>query len=217
MCMKIRNGEGPGKGTLNFWGRVKDWRGNYIEGALIMLLATLNGEEVCLGHTYSNKHGFYLISIDDHRQELSAGDFRVLAGMGLKPTVLEEINTGHYSFYPSAGKAQHAVEFQIINYYHLKVIAGRDNGPIFIEAIPETVRVSFFRERHTGVRVCGIKGRGYLKTDDEMGEGEFNLTVCTIGEGLNEQEMLRLTIVPEDKKKKGLFYDSGSKITVLFC
>lgn len=216
MCMKIRNGEGPGKETLNFWGRVKDWRGNYIEGALIMLLATINGEEVCLGHTYSNKHGFYLISIYNE-QKLSAGDCRILAGMGVKPSVYEGFNTGHYCFYPSEGKAQYAVEFQIINYYLLTVIADRDSGPISIEAIPESLRVSFFRERHTGVQVCGIKGRGYLKTDAEVGDGEFHLTVCTIGEGINEQEMLRLTIVPEEKKKKSLFYDSGSKMTVLFC
>jgi len=210
-------GEGPGKDILHFWGRVKDSRGNCVEGALVMVIASSGEKEVYLGHTYSSRQGFYLISVDRGKGRPVEGDVRVVAAQCLPnaPAVRSE-SQGLHGFYSRLGTRPPVVECQVINYHRLKVVAGH-RRPISIETVPETVKVSFFREVITGVRVCSIRGRGYIESGGDKGEGFFSLIFCSMGEGLQEQEMVRMKIIPEEREKKALFFDSGSTIIDLFC
>ncbi|MFZ5647354.1 MAG: carboxypeptidase-like regulatory domain-containing protein [Bacillota bacterium] len=211
-----KTGEGPENKAINFWGRVRDPRGNYVEGALVMLTTSSGGKEVCLGHTYSSSQGFYLISIDREGRELADGAVRVMAGMGGQSREGAAKGNVCHRFYPRSGKKPPAIECQIINYHLLKAISPGSRSRISVEAVPETVKVSFFLEALSGVKVCHIKGRGYIQSESDQGEGLFSITVCTIGEGLNEQEMVRMKTVPEERYRKSLFFDSGSLMTDIF-
>lgn len=212
-----KTGEGPKRDVLNFWGRVKDSRGNCVEGALVMLTSPMGEEEECLGYTYSNRQGFYMISVSPPERDDLDGKVRVLAGRGVPPPPGAPECGGQYRFYPLAGKSPPVVECQIINFHLLKTIAGGGRCTVSVEAVPETVRVSFYREGLSGARVWHIRGRGYIQSGADRGEGTFSLTVCSIGEGMGEQELVRMKTLPEDRGKKSLYYDSGSVITDMFC
>ncbi len=211
-----KTGEGPKKDVLNFWGRVKDSRGNSVEGALVMLIFPTEEGEECLGYTYSNRQGFYMISVSrPDRGDLEA-QVRILAGVGSAPRPGAPECVGQYRFSPLSGKAPPVVECQIINFHLLKTIAGGERRPVSFEAVPETVRVSFYREGLSGVMVWHIRGRGYIESGGDRGVGTFSLTVCSIGEGIGEQELVRMKTQPEDRGKTKLFYDSGSVITDVY-
>lgn len=212
---KVR--EGPGKDILHFWGRVRDSRGNCVEGALVMVISSSGGKDVYWGHTYSSRQGFYLISVDRGKGGPVEGDVRVMTALCLPtaPAVRSQ-REGLHGFYAQPGTGPPAVECQMINYHRLKVVAGNQRRVISVEAVPETVKVSFSREVITGVRVCSIRGRGYIESDGDQGEGLFSLTFCSMGEGLQEQEMVRMKTVPGERGQKALFFDSGATITDLF-
>jgi len=209
-------GEVPVKDILHFWGRVKDSRGNCVEGAMVMAIASSQGKEEYLGHAYSSRQGFYLISVGGGKGGPVEGNVRVMTGHCLPKAPVRSESPGVHGFYALSGNGPPTVECQVINYHRLKVVAGSQRRAISIEAVPETVKVSFFREVITGVRVCSIRGRGYIESGGDQGEGLFSLTICSMGEGLQEQEMLRMKTVPEERGKKALFFDSGSILTDLF-
>lgn len=201
--------------VINFWGRVRDPRGNSVEGALVMITASPGGKEVCLGHAYSGAQGFYIICVNLEDRDVTDGTFRIMASMSAQSVAGATEGDALYRIYPQSGKKSPAIECQVINYHLLKAIAARPRQ-ISVEAVPETVKVSFFMEGLSGVKVCHIRGRGYIKSVSDQGEGLFSITVCVIGEGLNEQEMVRMKTVPEEREKKSLFFDSGSIIADLF-
>ncbi|MFZ5652185.1 MAG: carboxypeptidase-like regulatory domain-containing protein [Bacillota bacterium] len=210
-----KTGEGLESKAINFWGRVRDPRGNFVEGALVMITSSSGGKEVSLGHTYSGRQGFYLISVNNEDRDITEGPFRVMAAMGAQAVAGTPEGDAWYRIYHLSGKKPPAIECQVINYHLLKAIAASPR-PISVEAVPETVKVSFFKESLSGVKICHIRGRGYIQSDSDKGEGLFSITVCVLGEGLNEQEMVRMKTVPEEREKKSLFFDSGSMIADLF-
>ncbi|MFZ5644994.1 MAG: hypothetical protein ACOY46_15545 [Bacillota bacterium] len=208
-------GEGPGKDDVTLWGRVKDSRGNYLEGALVVLTSHLPvGEEKHLGHTYTNRQGLYMLVVSAKDLAESGGKARIMALAEPPPEVKVNVEASR-RLYPMTGERP-ALEYQIINYYRLKAVATHRNHEVTIEALPETVKVSLMRDCLAGASVYALRGRGYIASDDDQGEGVFNITICTIGSGLKEQELVRMVTVPEDKSKKKLFFDSGSIITDLF-
>ena len=211
----IKAGEGPEKDVISFWGRIKDSRGNYVEGALVFLTAlTENGNE-CLGHTYSSRQGFYIISVSSDSPIPPVGRFRVAAAMGVPPAVSGDA-TGRYSLYPSAGQRPPVLDFQITNYQRLKLVVPGLRPDYYIDSIPETVSVSCSKVTHSDVSVYGISGRGYIASGESRGQGTFKITVCAMGDGLHQQEIIRVRIVPEDRTQKNLYYDSGAAVTDSF-
>ncbi|MHB8157317.1 MAG: hypothetical protein ACYDEQ_07995, partial [Desulfocucumaceae bacterium] len=211
----IKTGEGPEKDVISFWGRIKDSRGNYVEGALVLLTAlTENGNE-CLGHTYSSRQGFYMISVGPDNLIPLAGNFRVAAAMGIPPAVSGNA-AGRYSLYPPAGQRPPVLDFQVINYQRLKLVVPGLRPDYYIDSIPETVRVSCLKVNHSDVSVYGLSGRGYIASGESRGQGMFKITVCAMGDGLHQQEIIRVRIVPEDRTQKNLYYDSGATVTDSF-
>lgn len=212
--VKTNVGEGPDKNTIILWGRVKDSRGNYLEGALVMVTAlSAGGEEKCLGHTYSSRQGLYLIGISPEEIERQDGILRISASAG-NPACEDKGAVGRRRFFALSGRESFPVlECQVINYQRLKLVASRSGEQLMVEALPETVKVSFYGDGYTGARVFGLRGRGYISNGDDQGEGTFSLVACAIGEGLREQEIIRMKTVPDDGNRKKLFFDSGSTLT----
>ena len=207
-------GEGPAKNFLNIWGRVKDSRGNHLAGALVMLISlSSTGEEKCLGHTYSNRQGLYMIGLSPEEQKNMDGNLRIVASFGHAPIEEERVVRQH-RFFTRQGSP--GLECQVINYQRLKLVVCRHGHQLTVETLPETVRVSFLGDRFTGGRVFGLRGRGYISCGDDYGEGLFSLAVCVLGEGLQELEIIRIKTVPEDSSQKSLFFDSGSTLTDMF-
>lgn len=209
-------GEGPAKKNLNFWGRVTDSRGNNLAGALVILTApSSGGEEKCLGHTYSNRQGLYMIGISPESLKNMEGSLRIMASSG-HASVEEEGADRQHLFFAAAGQGRPALECQVINYQRLKLVICRHGRQLTVEAVPETVRVSFLGDKSTGARVFGLRGRGYISCGDDHGDGFFSLAVCVLGEGLQEQEIIRIKTVPDDSGRRNLLFDSGSTLTDMF-
>jgi len=197
-----------GSNFLNIWGRVKDHQGHCVKGAPVILMSLVRGEEKCLGYTYSSLQGIYCFRIDGFDQKTAGAKLRVFAGIGDCPATGESA-ASYYSCNLLAGDGKKTVECRVINYCCLKIIVSGEEGQIAFDTVPETVKVSYCRDSITGSRTYGITGRGYITSESDSGEGEFRMVVCLIGEGLQEQELVRIMFIPEDRNRKSLFFDSG--------
>ncbi|MFZ5595891.1 MAG: hypothetical protein ACOY31_02615 [Bacillota bacterium] len=210
MSVTGKVGDSPVKGAYHFWGRVRDQRGNSVEGALVVLSLMAGEREICLGHTYSGRQGFYHLTMNPGDFQPGNGLVRISAAMGTPPAAGTDMH-GKTGFHPAPHSTGPLVECQVENYHRFKAVISGDGGrKICIEAVPETVKAYFFTERLSGVRIISVRGRGYLKSGGERDGGQFSLTFCTIGEGPAEQNLMRIRTVPADRNRKMLFYDSGA-------